>query len=111
MSNQSYSATRTRAARVGRQMMSIAEAEMRLFSYHRESITTLPVEACGHFVRIASTHTQALPDFGPWAVAYHSTGGSMPTGSVTEAPSYEAHSFRHIPGIKARKLHVIRYSA
>ena len=104
MSNQSYSSTRTRAARVGRQLMSIAEAELRLFSYHREAVNVAPVDTCGQNVRIASTHSQALPDFGPWAIAYTN-------GRPVQSPSYEAHSFRCIPGIKPRKLHVIRYSA
>ena len=104
MSNQSYSSTRTRIARVTRQAMAQAAAEVRAFSYHREAITTLPGDTCGHFVRIASTHAQALPTFGPWAVAYVN-------GRVVESPSYEAHSFIAIPGIKPRRLHVIRYSA
>lgn len=103
MSNNSYSATRTRCALVSRQAMAIAATEIRTYvrSFRHSRLPALLVARENALSK--SFHVEALPDFGPWAIAYVD-------GRVVESPAFEAHSYRKIPGIKPRKLHVIRYS-
>lgn len=113
MSTRSFSCTRTRAALVSRQANDIARAEIRSFtrSYDQGTIPLMAAEAIAYSERDFSLTIEALPDYGPWAIAYVASDCSMTEGCVVESPSYEAHSFIKVPGIKARKLHVVRYMA
>ena len=85
MSQGSYSFTRTLSAKRARQD---AREYTRSFA-----AGTIPLMAEAPVVREKSLWVEALPDFGPWAIAYTADGG------LKELPLMESYFFVKVPGI------------